>query len=185
MTQNALWTLFPPTRRVRFNLLVGWHAVRLFVTGYFPPILWFHLLLIQFLGQDEGKGKLSTGTRCLLFLRRQESYCSGSQMRHYMQAHARMYVLQVVTGVSGNKNEQTWNYCICFSKNCAWETRDCCLHNGVALLQGSLQHNEIITLIEMSPFLLIKGAASGQRWKSLVNTQTGGQKQIRAWLQGE
>lgn len=49
-----------------------------------------------------------------------------------------------------------------------------------ALLQGSLQHNEIITLIEMSPFLLIKGAASGQRWKSLVNTQTRGQKQIRA-----
>lgn len=173
---------------MRFNLLVGWHAVRLFVTGYFPPILWFHLLLIQFLGQDEGKGKLSTGTRCLLFLRRQESYCSGSQMRHYMQVHVRMYVLQVVTGVSGNKNEQTWNYCICFSQNCARETSDCCLHICV-VLQGSLQRNEIITLIEMSPFLLIKSAASGQQWKSLVNTQTRGQrhknKEIRARLQDE
>lgn len=54
-----------------------------------------------------------------------------------------------------------------------------------ALLQGSLQRNEIITLIEMSPFLLIKSAASGQQWKSLVNTQTKGQKQIRARLQDE
>lgn len=54
-----------------------------------------------------------------------------------------------------------------------------------ALLQGSLERNGIITLTEMSLFLLIKSAASGQQWKSLVNTQTRGQKQIRARLLDE
>lgn len=56
--QKVFWTLgLHLTRCVRFNLLVGRDAGRFFVTGYFPPILWFHLLLIQFLGQDEGKGR--------------------------------------------------------------------------------------------------------------------------------
>lgn len=58
-----------PTHRVRFNLLVGWHAGRFFVTRYFPPILWFHLLLIQFLSQDEWKASWAPApdVSCIFF----------------------------------------------------------------------------------------------------------------------
>lgn len=169
MTQNNLWTLFPhPLCEIQSSCWMTCSEALCY--GLFSSYPVISLAFNSIPGPGRGEGKLSTGTRCLLFLRRQQSYCSGSQMRHYMQVHVWMYVLQVVTGVSGNKNEQTWNYCICFSQNCAWETRDSCLHICV-VLQGSLQCNEIITLIEMSPFLLIKTAASGQQWKSLVNTQ--------------
>lgn len=88
-------------------------------------------------------------------------------MRHYMQLHVRMYVLQVVTGISGNKNEQSIASVLVKIAPEKQESVVCIF----ALLQGWLQPNEIITLIEMSPFLLIKSAASGQQWKSLVNRQ--------------
>lgn len=89
---------------VRFNLLVRWHAVRLFVMGCFPPILWFHLLLIQFQCQEERKGGCAPAPDVSCVVQTGELLLRASKWDTTCKY---MHVLRVVTSMCEDLNEIT------------------------------------------------------------------------------
>lgn len=97
--------------------------------GYLPPILWFHLLLIQFQCQEKRKGGWAPAPDVSCFVETGELL---SQMRYYMQVHVctcclgwlacvriSMTILKTIAAPFLKKVLKTQGKCVrvCFSKD--------------------------------------------------------------------
>lgn len=122
---------------VRFNLLVRWHAVRLFVRWYFPLYPVISLALNSISTSTREEGRLSTGTRCLL--------CCGDRVIElkWFTTCKYMYVAHVLRVVTSIRGDFVWNYfknhCSLFSQHAIIKTRCMCV------LLRSLCDDDIMT----------------------------------------
>lgn len=111
-------------RPVRFNLLVRWHAVRLFVRWHFPLYPVISLALNSISTSTREEGRLSTGTRCLL--------CCGDRVIElkWFTTCKYMYVAHVLRVATSMCGDFVWNYfknhCSSFSEHILIKTRCMC-----------------------------------------------------------